>query len=94
MAQISNNIAIQVAALSGLGLIYQSRKDYPQAIACHQQCLTLAQQLSDRACEANTLLSLGLAHSGLGKHALAVDDYQRSLAIYRTFGDRFSEGTA
>jgi CHAT domain-containing protein len=58
------------------------------AIEKYEAVLRLNRSLADRFAEALTLHSLGLIYERAGETAKALDSYQRSLAIFQSFGNQ------
>ncbi|MGI2905460.1 tetratricopeptide repeat protein, partial [Tolypothrix sp. VBCCA 56010] len=80
------------AALTNLGVAYQSLGQYQQAIEFCQQSLQIAREISDRNCEGKSLSNLGLAYLDQGQYQQAIDLLQQSLEIAREINARNSEG--
>jgi tetratricopeptide (TPR) repeat protein len=75
-----------------LGEIYKNLGQFEDAIACHEQALTIAREIGDRRGEGICLSKLGNVYISLRQIEQAMKLYQGSLAIAREIGDRAEEG--
>lgn len=67
---------------------YLDNGGYPaDAIAVHSEARRAARATGDRAGEAGALGNLGVVHWQLGRHAVAIDQLSRALALFRELGD-------
>ncbi|WP_052050739.1 tetratricopeptide repeat protein [Leptolyngbya sp. KIOST-1] len=84
------------AVCGNLGIVYNSRGQYQQAIECHQRSLAIKREMSvqeaflleSRHGEANSLSNLGNVYHSLGEYHQAIKYHQQSLAIMREIGVR------
>ena len=88
--------------LGNLGLAYADLGQVERAIEHFQQALTITREIHDasrseaerteaRSSEGRHLGNLGLAYAALGQIELAIEHYQKALAIAQEFGDRRAE---
>lgn len=78
--------------LGGIGSIYISLGDYPQAIAYYQKKLVIARELKDRESEGTALTDIGVIYYYLGDYHQAINYLEQSLQIARGLKNRPSEG--
>ncbi len=78
----------KAAALSGLGLAYDSLGDYQRAIDFHSQNRELAEAIGDKRGIANSLGNLGNAYYSLGDYQRAIDLYSQHRELAEAIGDR------
>lgn len=77
--------------LNKLGTIYQSRGQYQQSMACHQQSYVLSHNGEYRRGEADALNSLGLVCYAVGQYEQAMGTYQQGLKIAQAIQYRICE---
>ena len=65
--------------------------DWKQALAYFRQALPIRREVGDRAGEADTLTTIGLALDNLGDWQQALTYYQQAIPIWREVGDRAGE---
>ena len=70
-------------ALSNKAVTFMELSDYPAALESAQQALRVFQAEKDRRQEAFVLNNLGEIYRQLQEHQLALDHYERALAILR-----------
>lgn len=70
--------------MTNLGSVYRKLGGYQLAIDCHQQALTLSQEIEDRRSEGQIL----------GNLEQAILYHKKDLTISREVGDQFAEATA
>ena len=85
--------AVEGSALNNLGLAYAGLGQYEQALALHEQALTIARQVQHREREGRALNNLGVAYRGLSQYERAIAFYEQALTIQREVKDRAGEGT-
>ena len=86
--------AQQGHAYRNLGLAYHKLGDFKQAIKCHEQDLTIAKEVGDRAREGGCYCNLGIAYKGIGDFKQALKYHEQHLSIAKEVGDRAGEGGA
>ncbi|MGC9505226.1 tetratricopeptide repeat protein [Baaleninema sp.] len=79
------------AALTSLGIAYDSLGQYPRSIEFHQQQLDISREIGDRQGEAISLGGLGIAYDSLGQFQRSIEFHQQQLDISREIGDRRGE---
>jgi tetratricopeptide (TPR) repeat protein len=80
-------------ALFVLGLIYQSQKQYAEALDYYKRSLAISQQIRDRSAEANILNLIGSIYFTQQDFKAALNTYQQALAIHREVENRNGELT-
>jgi len=75
-------------SLNRLGICYQSLGQYEKAIAHHQQCHDISEEIGDRQGVAISLGGLGNCYHYLGQYEKAIAHHQQSLEIKEEIGDR------
>ena len=68
--------------------------DFKQAVKYHNQHLSIAKELGDRAGEGSAYGNLGNAYQSLGDFKQAVKYHNQDLSIAKELGDRAGEGRA
>ncbi len=93
LAKESPDLALQLPALSNLGNIYYSLRQYRTAIAYYQEFLQLsrAQAEADNELEFAAIGNLGNAYYNLGETQMAVGYQQKYLEIARQIGNSEKE---
>jgi tetratricopeptide (TPR) repeat protein len=92
--QAAGNLAGESISLNNLGLEYNDRGQWAEAIDCHQQDLIICRNLHDREGESAAFNNLGLVYYNQGKLDESIDCHQQSLAICQELGDREGEGAS
>ena len=77
-----NDVGGQGLTLGRLGLAYEARGEYQQAVDSFQQSLTFLKKSGNRTAQASVLGNLGNNYLRLGNYPQALDTYNRSLAIW------------
>lgn len=85
---------VDLVCLSGLGSLHDVLGEYSDAIALHQQALTLAKAMETVAAQGSALGALGNAYLSMGEHERAIAHYQQSLKIARAENEMASVGIA
>ncbi|XP_068696759.1 tetratricopeptide repeat protein 28-like [Montipora foliosa] len=81
-------------AYGNLGNAYCSLGNFKQAIEYHNQHLSIAKEVGDRAGEGRTYGNLGNAYDSLGNFKQAIEYNNQHLSIAKEVGDRAGEGIA
>jgi tetratricopeptide (TPR) repeat protein len=84
----------EVACQRGLGNAYIFLSNYPQAILCYQQSLSLACKIGDEQGQRKALNNLGNLFQRLGQYVESINYLQQTLTLAREIGDRQGEGNA
>jgi tetratricopeptide (TPR) repeat protein len=77
------------STLNNIAAVHADSGAYRKAIEVHSEALSLRRATGDADGEANSLFNTGYAYSKLGEWEKARDHMERSLAIHRTFGNRY-----
>ncbi len=88
MAQEAENEALEVEALSNIGVTYEAQSDYDEALSYQQRTLELRKKLGDDLKTANTLNNIGIIHDERGEAKEALDHYFEARKIYEKAGDK------
>jgi DNA-binding SARP family transcriptional activator/Flp pilus assembly protein TadD len=88
VARRDRDLAAQAQAHNELGAAYSRQGRFGQALASHQESLTIRRELGDRRGQAASLNNLGLVHERQGHDEEALACHQQSLTICRELGDR------
>ena len=75
-------------------MLTDSLGDFKQAVKYHNQHLSIAKELGDRAGEGRAYGNLGNAYDSLGDFKQAVKYHNQDLSIAKELGDRAGEGGA
>ena len=78
----------------GQELAYKSHINSKEEIKYHNQQLSIAKELGDRAREGRAYGNLGNAYQSLGDFKQAVKYHNQDLSIAKELGDRAGEGSA
>lgn len=73
------------AFLANLGIVFSMRSQYAEAVRCGEEALRIAQNKRDRA---RALSNLGLAHRGLKRYELALEELQQALSLAYEIDDK------
>lgn len=68
-------------ALRGIGQVYDSLGDAPQALAHHLRALAIAEAANDARAQAAAMRTVGIVHSRAGRPDVGLEWYRRSLAL-------------
>jgi tetratricopeptide (TPR) repeat protein len=82
------------AIFGWLGVCYKRLGQYTKAIELHEQCLTVATELGDRAGQGGAWGNLGNCYKSLGQYTKAIEHHEQHLAIAEEVGDRAGQGAA
>jgi tetratricopeptide (TPR) repeat protein len=82
------------AIFSWLGICYHTLGQQTKAIEHHEQCLSLAEEMGDRAGQGSTLGNLGNCYQRLGQYTKAIKLHEQHLAVAEEVGDRAGQGRA
>ncbi|CAH3015221.1 unnamed protein product [Porites evermanni] len=93
-AQINKNTAEKADAYCNLGRAYYSFGDFHQAIEYHNQHLSIAKEVGDRAGEGCAYGNLGCAYDSVSEFQRAIEYHNQHLSIAKEVGDREGEGKA
>jgi len=91
-AQAAGERSEEGCFLSRLGNAYADLGEMQQAVAHHEEALTIAREIGDRQSEGADLGNLGNAYAVLEKMQKALACYRQALAISQELGDRQGEG--
>ena len=94
LAQTLNNQSLEALALHYLGLSYNARSNYENALNSHQGALTIRQTLGEQKNIASSLLEIGIAQWRLGNYDDSLRYCLDALKIYESEGDRKGEAEA
>jgi len=86
--------AAEARTLTTIGVIYGRQGLYPQAMASHEEAVTLASQVGDRLTQGWALGNLGLIHDQQGRYAEAARCHRQTLPLHRELGDVTGEAIA
>ncbi|ALQ51799.1 tetratricopeptide repeat protein [Nitrosomonas ureae] len=75
----------------GMGVVYKSLGQYPQALDYHQQALVIRNEIGDRRGESGSLNNMGNVYVMLGQYTKALEYHQQALVIRIEIGDRHGE---
>jgi predicted ATPase/class 3 adenylate cyclase len=78
-------------ALSVLGLILISERNFKEAMAAGEESKTLFEEIHDEWGYANALLCLGLGPSIQDDHITALPLYYQVMELFKNLGDKFSQ---
>ncbi len=79
------------SALNNMGLIYMDDlKDYPRALTCFQDALTIAREIGAKRGIAIYYSNIGNVHQRMGQFAKAVPYHKHNLEIQQAIGDKFN----
>ena len=81
-------------AYGNLGNAYCSLGKFQEAIEYHNQGLSIAKEVGDRAGEGKAYCNLGNAYHSIGKFQEAIEYHNQHLSIAKEVGDRAGEGMA
>lgn len=70
-----------------IGIVYESMKEYQQALEYYLKALEIQQPHRDLSGEARTLKSMGVANESLGQYTQALDYYEQALTIAKDILD-------
>jgi diguanylate cyclase (GGDEF)-like protein len=68
-------------ALRGIGQVYDTLGDAPQALAHHLRALAIAEDARDADAQAAAMRTIGVVHSRAGRPDVGLEWYERSLAL-------------
>ena len=91
IAEKNNLIALKGTIFSGMGSLYLSLDDYPQAKTNLEQGLTIAGQSGDRLLEAETLHNLGYAQWKLNQLTAAERSFRNAIALREQMREGLSD---
>jgi tetratricopeptide (TPR) repeat protein/transcriptional regulator with XRE-family HTH domain len=83
-----------IALTAALATLLRRDGPWEEAITRHAAAVGAAHRLRDRLGEANARIDLGAVRSLAGDGAVAAQDYERALVIYRDLGNRLGEANA
>jgi tetratricopeptide (TPR) repeat protein len=67
---------------------------FTDAVVLHSRALHAAQRTNDPTAQANALISLGGAHTRLGRHEVAAEQFRRALDLFEHSGDEPGQARA
>src|SRR6266487_2752773 len=82
---------MEARALGHIAVIYQSTGQPRQALALHEQVLSVTRKMGDSALEAAALNNMGLVYLAMGQPQQALTLLEQALAIVRKMNNRESE---
>lgn len=94
-AKAVNNLSIASKQLMNLGEAYCTTADYHQAIAAHEQALSMLdgeRHQESVSAKISSLRNLAMAHQALGEIERPLELYEEALALASKISDRQSEG--
>jgi CHAT domain-containing protein len=77
--------------LINIGTVYESTRDYAEALVYYEKGLKMAQQMGYRQWEVNALNNLGMVYVFMDKYAEALERYKASLKIWQETGNKAME---
>ncbi len=90
-ARLSENLWIESACYTNLGIAYHDLGEVKRAIEYHEKALEINIEIGDRAGESKCYTNLGVAYRGLGEVKRAIGFYEKALEIKTEIGDRAGE---
>jgi DNA-binding SARP family transcriptional activator/tetratricopeptide (TPR) repeat protein/DNA-binding XRE family transcriptional regulator len=90
-AEAAGHVGGRARAHIALALVKSFTPARAEAFAHLDQALTASRELGNPRCEASVLQFLGIAHGQAGNAEAGEDHLQRSLALSRRYGDRYTE---
>ncbi|MBE0671408.1 MAG: tetratricopeptide repeat protein [Anaerolineales bacterium] len=88
----SEDLKIQAAALSRMGILSGYMGDYDTELSYHKKCLAIYQQISDKEGEGRALNNISQIYKVHGDYETALSYLRKSLAIAQQIGDKAGEG--
>jgi len=90
-----NNRPKLAVVLNNIGLVYDDRADYKNALSYYLQALKIAEEKDgNKRLMASSLNNIGLIYKNMGRYDDALDFYTRSLKIKQELGNLKGVGTA
>jgi tetratricopeptide (TPR) repeat protein len=80
--------------LGHLGLAYYCLGQVERAIGYYEQTLTIAQEISGKRGESNSLENVGIANSNLNEAGRAIGYFEQALRVAQDIGDKAGEYTS
>ena len=81
-----------VSIASSLGLVYQRKGDWEQAIAFYDDALDLLERLGNTQGIATICMNLGVVQTQMGEWPKAISSLGRSLQLFESIGDKRGTG--
>lgn len=92
--QLKNNSKLAVA-LNNIGLVYDDKADYNNALSYYLQSLKLVEGTGESKYQlASTLNNIALIYQSQGKYDKALEFHERALNIKREIGNKKGEGSS
>ncbi|XP_074640463.1 tetratricopeptide repeat protein 28-like isoform X2 [Tubulanus polymorphus] len=82
------------SALSSLGHVYTAVGDYPNALACHKQCVLLVKRSNNKLTEAREIGNVGAVYLAMGDFDNAVECHNEHLKLAKQLKDKSEEARA
>lgn len=93
IAEQKKSLSWKRFALTGIGLIYDARGNYPKALECFELALGIAEKLNNLTGKGTNLNNIGGIHYKQGNYPEALNHYEEALKIAEQLDDLSGKST-